>query len=71
MTKVESLEREVEKLTAEELATFRAWFVEHHCQTWDQQLEADVAAGRLDQLGAEALAELPNAARPQPNTPEA
>lgn len=57
MTKVESLEREVEKLTDEELATFRAWFVEHDWQAWDQQLEADVAAGRLDHLGEEALAQ--------------
>ena len=57
MTKVESLEREVEKLTPEELAAFRAWFAKHDWQAWDRQLEADVAAGRLDQLGAEALAE--------------
>jgi hypothetical protein len=57
MTKVEALEREVERLTPEELAAFRAWFAEHDWQVWDRQLEADVAAGRLDQLGAEALAE--------------
>jgi len=58
MTKVESLEREVEKLTAGELAAFRSWFIEHDWQAWDRQLEADVAAGRLDHLGEEALAEL-------------
>lgn len=57
MTKVESLEREVEQLTPEELAAFRAWFVEHDWQVWDHELERDIAAGRLDGLAAEALAE--------------
>jgi hypothetical protein len=58
MTKVESIEREVEKLTPEELAAFRAWFLEHDWQAWDRELERDVAAGRLDRLAAEALGEL-------------
>lgn len=57
MTKVESIEREVEKLTPEELGAFRAWFLEHDWQAWDRELERDVAAGRLDRLAAEALAE--------------
>lgn len=57
MTKVESLEQEVEQLTPEELAAFRAWFVEHDWQAWDRELERDVAAGRLDHLADEALAE--------------
>jgi hypothetical protein len=57
MTKVESLEREVEKLTPEELAAFRTWFVEHDWQIWDHELEQDVAAGRLDRFADEALAE--------------
>jgi hypothetical protein len=57
MTKVDALEREVEKLTRDELAAFSAWFVEHDWQAWDRELEADVAAGRLDRFAAEALAE--------------
>jgi hypothetical protein len=57
MTKVEQLEREVEKLTAQELAAFREWFVEHDWQVWDRQLERDVAAGKLDALAEEALGE--------------
>jgi len=57
MTKVESLEREVEQLAPAELAAFRAWFVEHDWQAWDRELEQDVAAGRLDHLADEALAE--------------
>jgi hypothetical protein len=57
MTKVESIEREVEQLSREELAAFRDWFIEHDWQAWDRELENDVAAGRLDSLAAEALAE--------------
>ena len=57
MTRVEQLEREVEKLTPEELASFRDWFSEYDWQVWDRQLERDVAAGKLDKLAAEALAE--------------
>ncbi|HYM62948.1 MAG TPA: hypothetical protein VEZ11_18825 [Thermoanaerobaculia bacterium] len=58
MTKLESIEREVEKLTSEELATFRAWFVEHDWAAWDREIQKDSAEGRLDRFAAEALAEL-------------
>ncbi len=57
MTIVETIEREIEKLTPEELAAFRAWFTEHDWQVWDREIERDVAAGLLDDLAAEALAE--------------
>ena len=57
MTKVEQLEKEVQSLTPEELASFRNWFAEFDWQAWDRQLEADVAAGKLDRFAAEALAE--------------
>lgn len=55
MTKIEALEREVEKLTREELAAFRQWFLEYDWKAWDQELEEDVAAGKLDKFAAEAL----------------
>lgn len=57
MTKVEAIEREVEQFNRAELSAFRAWFFEHDWQAWDRELEEDAAAGRLDVLGAEALAE--------------
>lgn len=57
MSRVEALEREVEKLSLEELASFREWFAEYDWHVWDRQLEQDVAAGKLDALAAEALAE--------------
>jgi hypothetical protein len=58
MTKVEALEREVQKLSPAELAAFRDWFVEYDWQAWDRQIERDSAEGRLDKLAAEALDEL-------------
>ena len=57
MSKVETLEREIEKLSAEELAAFRDWFANYDADAWDRQMEADVKAGKLDRLAAEALAE--------------
>lgn len=58
MTKVEALEREVERLSPDELAAFRDWFLEHDWQAWDRQIERDSAEGRLVRFAAEALAEL-------------
>jgi hypothetical protein len=57
MTRVETLEREVQGLNPEELSAFRAWFAEYDWQAWDRQLENDVAVGKLDALASEALAE--------------
>lgn len=57
MSNIEALQREVEKLSREELAGFREWFLEHDWRAWDRELEDDVAAGRLDKFAAEALEE--------------
>lgn len=57
MTKLESLEKEVESLSSRELAAFRAWFAEYDWALWDRQLEQDADSGRLDTLANEALAE--------------
>jgi len=42
-------------LSPEELAQFRAWFLEFDWATWDHQIERDVQAGRLDALAEKAL----------------
>jgi hypothetical protein len=55
MGKVERIEQEVEALSPEELAQFRAWFLEYDWVAWDRQLEHDVQAGRLDDLADKAL----------------
>jgi hypothetical protein len=63
MTRVESLEREVQKLSSEELAAFREWFAEYDWQSWDRQIERDSAEGKLDRLAAEALEEFGRGSR--------
>jgi hypothetical protein len=54
---VEQVERQIEKLSAVELAKFRAWFLEFDARVWDAQIESDLKAGKLRGLIAEALAE--------------
>ena len=58
MTRVEEIERAVSELDSEQLAAFRRWFVEFDAEAWDRQLEEDIASGRLDKLGEEAIADL-------------
>jgi hypothetical protein len=57
MGKVEKLEQQIEALSPEELAQFRAWFLDFDWAAWDAQLEGDIQAGRLDALAEKALAE--------------
>ncbi len=57
MTKVEKLEREVQNLSAEELASFREWFVVYDAAEWDREIEEDARAGKLDRLADAALTE--------------
>jgi uncharacterized protein YfaT (DUF1175 family) len=56
MGKVESIEKEIAALDAQELARFRDWFVRFDVNAWDRQFEQDVAAGKLDALAEKALA---------------
>ena len=55
MSTVKEIESAVSNLSQDQLAAFRAWFLEFDANAWDQQLESDVAAGRLDALAEEAL----------------
>ena len=57
MSELEQLEQQVLQLSPKDLAKFRAWFIELDHQFWDQQIEADAASGKLDDLIAEAGAE--------------
>ena len=54
---VSEIETAVTELPAPELARFRQWFAEFDGDVWDAQIEADAAAGKLDALASEALAE--------------
>jgi hypothetical protein len=55
MDKIEKIEQEIQALSPEELAQFRAWFLEYDWANWDRQIERDAEAGRLDDLAAKAL----------------
>ena len=55
MSKLEKIAQEIQALSPEELAQFRAWFSEYDWGTWDRQIERDAEAGRLDELAARAL----------------
>ena len=56
MTRMEKLEREIQKLSPEELAGLRDWFRKYDAEAWDRQVEEDVRGGRLDGLAEQALA---------------
>jgi hypothetical protein len=55
MSTIREIEDAIRKLPDDELTAFRAWFAEFDATAWDRQFEQDVAAGRLDALGDEAL----------------
>lgn len=57
MTKIEKIEREIQRLTPTELAAFRDWFHRYDADAWDRQIERDIAAGRLDKQAEEARAD--------------
>ena len=55
--KVEEIERDLAALPPGELAEFREWYERFDAAAWDRQIEMDVAAGRLDALANQALAD--------------
>lgn len=64
MSKVESIEQQIETLSPKELAAFRKWYAAFDAAVWDRQFEADVKAGKLDSLGDTALSPLLSANKP-------
>ncbi len=50
MTKIEDLEKKIQELSPEELADFRAWFLEYDAAAWDQQIASDAKSGKFDAL---------------------
>jgi len=49
--KVQDIESAIEQLSPEELKQFSAWFDEYVADQWDQQIERDILAGRLNDAG--------------------
>jgi hypothetical protein len=57
MTTLEDIERAVTELPADQLAKFRVWFEEFEAARFDQRIERDATAGRLDKLAEQAVAD--------------
>ncbi len=52
---VEQIQVEIEALPRNDFIRLRKWFIERDWEKWDQQLEADVASGKLDFLVDQAM----------------
>jgi hypothetical protein len=57
MRKVDHIEQQIRELSAAEFAELREWLLEQDWASWDTQIEADMAAGKLENRVAEAKAE--------------
>ena len=57
MTTLEDIEKAVLELSVEQLSKFRAWFEQFEAARFDQSIERDAKAGRLDELAEQALAD--------------
>lgn len=55
MNAINEIEQAIRNLSGDDLAAFRRWFAEFDAGFWDHQFEADVSAGRLDELACEAI----------------
>jgi hypothetical protein len=52
---IEDLEKAVSKLSPDQFARFRDWFEAFDAARFDQKIERDTRAGKLDRLAEEAL----------------
>jgi hypothetical protein len=50
---LQEIEAAITRLSAQDLDELMAWLKEYRAQLWDEQMEQDLAAGRLDALLAE------------------
>ena len=54
---VKEVERSVAQLPQEQLRQFRAWYEKFDSEAWDEQIQKDIAAGKLDVLAEAAIAD--------------
>jgi hypothetical protein len=57
MTKLEKIENDIRSLSVDEFKSLADWMDEERARLWDEQIERDAIAGKLDALAAEALSE--------------
>lgn len=58
MSEIEQLTKKLSSLSPKDLAKFHAWLLEFDGRMWDRQIEADLKAGKLEPLIAEARVEI-------------
>ncbi len=54
---IHEIEQAIAELSPNDLARFRQWFEEFDANLWDQQLERDAKAGKLDKLANKAMSD--------------
>ena len=57
MSTIEQIEAAILTLTPEQFERLRQWILDVEYQHWDEQLEQDIADGKLEALAEEAIAE--------------
>jgi hypothetical protein len=55
---IEDIEKAVAKLPPDQLAQFRAWFETFDAARFDEKIERDAKAGRLERLADQAIEDL-------------
>lgn len=55
MSEVAEIKVAIAQLPLQEVVALRQWFDEWEAELWDQEIEADILVGRLDELADEAL----------------
>lgn len=54
---VQDIKRAIEQLPEDDFWKLSEWLIQRHADQWDQQIEEDIRAGKLDKLAEEALRE--------------
>ena len=57
MTSVDDIEKAIAKLKPNEIDRLRAWFEEFQAARFDERIEQDARAGKLDRAADQALAD--------------
>ena len=57
MSTVQDLKQAIEQLLEEDFWKLSEWLIQRHADQWDQQIEEDIRAGKLDKFAEEALRE--------------
>jgi hypothetical protein len=54
---IQELENAISQLSSDDFARLARWIDEYRAEQWDQRIEADIRAGRLDEAGQQADAD--------------